>query len=135
MLEPLNVSELEHRTTIAPWLSVSDGEKALEFYKNAFGGTETYRLEDGEGHVVVAQLAVHGAPFWVQEDADSVPNQDRHPSVRMVVTVGDPDALFNRALAVGATEVAAIHEEHGWRTGRVTDPFGHDWEFSRVLPT
>jgi len=125
--------EREHKTTIAPWLSVSDGRDAAEFYENAFGGTETYRLEDDDGRLVVAQLAIDGAPFWVQEDPEAKPTLEGFRPVRMVVTVDDPDALFARAIAAGATEVAAIHEEYGWRTGRVTDPYGHDWEFSRPL--
>ncbi len=129
------MTELEHRTTIAPWLSVRDGGGALEFYKNALGGTEAYRLEDADGHVLVAQLAIDGAPFWVQEDAASVTPAGGIRSVRMVVTVRDPDVLFQRALAAGASEMAAMHEEHGWRSGRVTDPFGHDWEFSRAMAT
>ncbi|HET9452372.1 MAG TPA: hypothetical protein VFO83_15885, partial [Aggregicoccus sp.] len=31
----------------------------------------------------------------------------------------------------GRVVVAKMHEAHGWRTGRITDPFGHDWELSR----
>jgi PhnB protein len=51
----------------------------------------------------------------------------------MILSVTDPDALFERATAAGATVVASIHEEYGWRSGRVVDPFGYDWEFSRPL--
>jgi PhnB protein len=51
----------------------------------------------------------------------------------MIVTVDDPDALFARAVTAGATVVSPVHEEHGWRTGRVTDPFGHDWEMSKPI--
>ncbi|MDQ6714010.1 MAG: hypothetical protein M3Z28_12600 [Candidatus Dormibacteraeota bacterium] len=29
--------------------------------------------------------------------------------------------------------VAPVHEDYGWRTGRLTDPFGHDWEMSKPL--
>jgi uncharacterized glyoxalase superfamily protein PhnB len=32
-----------------------------------------------------------------------------------------------------ATQVAPVSDEYGWRTGRVTDPFGYDWELSRQL--
>jgi uncharacterized glyoxalase superfamily protein PhnB len=52
--------------SIAPWMVVSDGAKAVEYYRNALGAVERYRLE---------------------------------------------------------------HD------GRVTDPFGHDWEFSRPATT
>lgn len=120
-------------TSIAPWLAVSDGAKAVDYYKNAFGAVEVYRLESDEGKVVVAQLEVDGAPFWIQEDVENSPEARGRVSVRMILTVDDPDRCFERAIAAGATEVAGVAEEHGWRTGRVSDPFGHDWEFSKPL--
>ncbi|HEV8448208.1 MAG TPA: hypothetical protein VGQ44_15365 [Gemmatimonadaceae bacterium] len=50
-----------------------------------------------------------------------------------IVVVGDPDQLFGRAVAGGANAVASMHNAHGWRTGRVADPFGHHWEFAKPL--
>ena len=61
------------KTTIAPWLTVSDAQKAVEFYTAAFGAVEVYRLEGDDGKVAVAQLAVDGAAFWVQEDKAEAP--------------------------------------------------------------
>jgi PhnB protein len=29
--------------------------------------------------------------------------------------------------------VYAVAEEHGWRLGRVADPFGHHWEIGKPL--
>jgi PhnB protein len=52
----------------------------------------------------------------------------------MILSVEDPNSAFDRAVAAGATEVAPVSHESGWRTGRVTDPFGYDWELSRQLP-
>jgi PhnB protein len=121
------------KTTIAPWLAVNDAEKAVEFYEAAFGAVEVYRLEGDDGKVTVAQLAVDGAAFWVQEDSASGPDPRGSTSVRMILSVEDPNMAFDRAVAAGATEVAPISEEYGWRTGRVTDPFGYDWELSRQL--
>jgi PhnB protein len=121
-------------TSIAPWLAVNDAQKAVDFYRSAFGAEDVYRLDD-QGRVVVAQLSVGGAAFWVQEDPDASPVAPGVGSVRMILSVEDPDPVFDRAVAAGATLVAQIHEEHGWRTGRITDPFGHDWEISRRLPS
>ena len=118
-------------TTIAPWLAVRDAQQALEFYEAAFGAAEVYRLEGDEGKVAIAQLAVDGAAFWVQEDESG--SASGSTSVRMILSVGDPDSAFDRAVAAGATEVAPVSEEYGWRTGRITDPFGYDWELSRQL--
>jgi PhnB protein len=119
-------------TSIAPWLAVNDAQKAVDFYRAAFGAVDVYALDD-QGRVVVAQLSVGGAAFWVQEDADASPVAPGVGSVRMILSVEDPDPVFDRAVAAGATVVAQVHEEHGWRTGRITDPFGHDWEVSRQL--
>jgi PhnB protein len=128
-----DVSDPPPATTIAPWLTVPDGAAALVFYRDALGAVEAYRLDGAPGQVVVAQLRLDGAPFWLQEDPGSAPDPAGQRAVRMIVTVADPDALFARALRAGATAVAPVHEEHGWRTGRIADPFGHDWELSRPV--
>ena len=83
--------------------------------------------------MVVAQLAIEGADFWLQEDVDSSPESQDRRSVRMILTVDDPDAVFEQAIVAGATEVAAVSEGHGWRIGRVADPFGHHWEIGKPL--
>ncbi len=119
---------------IAPWLSVADATKAVEYYKAAFGALELERLEDEAGSVVVAQLSIVGADFWVQQDGETDPHAlgDRSP-VRMILTVEDPDAVFAQAVGAGAREVAPITEGHGWRIGRVADPSGHHWEEGKPL--
>jgi PhnB protein len=38
-----------------------------------------------------------------------------------------------RAVAAGATEVRPPADEHGWRLGRIADPFGHHWEVGKPL--
>jgi len=121
------------KTSIAPWLSVNRATEAVDYYKAAFGAVERYRLEDDAGKVVVAQLAIEGADFWLQEDVDSSPEFQDRRSVRMILTVDDPDAAFEQAIAAGASEVAAVSEGHGWRIGRVADPFGHHWEIGKPL--
>jgi PhnB protein len=55
-----------------------------------------------------------------------------HPH-SLILTVADPDAVFARALAAGAAEVFPVGEAHGWRLGRLVDPFGHHWEIRRRL--
>lgn len=117
--------------SLAPWLSVRDAARAVEFYAAAFGAVESYRLDGADGRVVVAQLSVGAAVFWVQDEPDAAAGGAR--PVRMILSVPDPDAAFGRAVAAGATVVFPVGEEHGFRTGRLTDPFGHDWETSRRL--
>jgi PhnB protein len=127
------VGDARVETSIAPWLAVNDGARAVAYYRDALGAVDVYRLDGDDGKVIVARLQVDGAGFWLQEDAEHSPAAGRGGSVRMILTVDDPDARFARAIAAGAASVAPVHDEHGWRTGRVCDPFGHDWEFSRPL--
>lgn len=124
------------RCTIAPWLSVRRSAKAVEFYKEAFGATEAFRLDGPDGSVV-ARLSVDGAEFWVGDESPEHQNFSPETigggSVRMVFTVADPDAMVARAIGAGATGVNAVSEMYGWRVGRVVDPFGHHWEIGREL--
>ncbi len=124
-------------TSIAPWLSVRNGARAVDFYKSAFGATEVYRLEDPSG-AVVARLSVDGAEFWLSgespQDGKFGPEHSGGGPVRMILTVADPDAVFAQAVKAGATEVFPVGEEHGWRLGRVVDPFGFHWEIGRPVP-
>ncbi len=122
--------------SFAPWLSVRGGARAVEFYKAAFGARETFRIDAPDG-AVVARLAIDGAEFWVSDESPAHGNFSPESlgggSVKMLLTVPDPDAAAARAIAAGAREVRPVHEEHGWRVGRVVDPFGHHWEIARPL--
>lgn len=118
------------KTAIAPWLTVRDGSRALDFYKNAFGAVIVYQL-DTQDNSVVARLSVDGAEFWISDGNDPEPLGGN--SVRMILTVDDPDTLFARAIKAGATEIFPVGEAHGWRLGRLADPFGLHWEIGREL--
>jgi PhnB protein len=48
--------------------------------------------------------------------------------VHIFLYVEDGDALFNQAIAAGATELMPMEDQRdGDRRGGVTDPFGHVW--------
>ena len=49
-------------------------------------------------------------------------------TARTLLVVEDPDSVVRQAVAAGATETSAVQDEHGWRLGRIIDPFGHEWE-------
>jgi PhnB protein len=122
-------------TTIAPWLTVQKASKAVDFYKAAFTAIETYRLETPEGLVV--KLSVNGAEFWLSGGHMGAERSDIQSlaceNIRMILTVTNPDILFANALAAGASEISPITEEHGWRLGRLVDPFGLHWEIGHPV--
>ena len=125
-----------HPHSIAPMLSVRRGAEAVEFYKAAFGAEEVFRIESPDG-AVVSRLAVQGAEFWVADE--SPPHANFSPeslgggTVRMILTVPDPDAAFDQAVAAGARVVVPVENNYGWRLGRIKDPYGHHWEIGRPL--
>jgi PhnB protein len=119
-------------TGIEPWLSVQEGERLVRFYKAAFSATETYRLEMPDGGLVV-RLAVGTGGFWISGQ----PNERYPPStgapVRMILTVSDPDAVFEKSVQAGASIIFPVEEAHGWRLGRIADPAGLHWEIGLQL--
>jgi PhnB protein len=92
-------------------LSVRRGAEAVEFYKTAFGAEEVFRIESPDGQVV-SRLSIEGAEFWVADE--SPPHANFSPeslgggTVRMILTVPDPDAAFNQAVAAGARVVVPV---------------------------
>jgi PhnB protein len=122
----------DERPSIAPWLSVRGGAGLVAFYRQAFGAVELHRVENEAGEVVV-QFSVGGAEFWISDEPDASPEALGRGSARMILSVPDPDAVFDRAVAAGATVIAPVYEDHGWRIGRIADPAGHHWEIARRL--
>ena len=129
-------SSKDFRTLVTATLSVRNGPLAISFYKEAFGAVELHRV-DGPDGTVVAQLSVAGAEFWVADESPEHLNFSPESlggcSVRMLLIAEDPDAICTRAVAAGATQVVPVGEGHGWRLGRILDPFGHHWEIGRKV--
>jgi PhnB protein len=124
-------------TSIQPELWVDQGTAALAFYQQAFGARVLHVV--GEGGEIVAQLAIGEAAFWIAGVGESserlVPRAIGASTGRVLLVVDDPDAVYARAVEVGASGKSAVHLEHGWRVGRITDPFGHEWEIAKpVIP-
>lgn len=124
------------KTSIQPWLSVGNSAKAGAFYNEAFGAIETYRMETPDGGLVL-KLSVDGAEFWVSgqsSDTEEVnANSLRQEVIKIILTVENPDAVFEQAIKAGAKEVFPVGEDFGWRLGRLSDPFGIDWEIGKPL--
>jgi PhnB protein len=132
----MNDTAVKMKTTVAPMLSVRRGAEAVAFYKKAFDAMEVFLIESPSGEVV-ARLSVDGAEFWVADESPEhhnfSPESLSGGTVRMILTVADPDSMFEKAIAAGAKEVVPMKDDYGWHLGRVVDPFGHHWEIGRPL--
>jgi PhnB protein len=136
MAAPLSTGN-KVETTVTTLLNVRRGASAIDFYIRAFGATILSRMDAGDG-TVVAHLQVGRGDFWVADE--SLPHQNLSPeslggsSMRMVLIVEDPHAVFGQAIAAGASSICPVRDEsYGWRIGRVVDPFGHHWEIGKPL--
>jgi PhnB protein len=122
-------------TSIQPELWVESPRAAVAFYEAAFGATVLHRVGDGDD--VVAQLAIGDAAFWVAVSSAEMkrlsPRAIDGATSRTLLVVDDPETLVRRAVAAGATETSPVGDEHGWRLGRIVDPFGHEWEIGVPL--
>jgi PhnB protein len=122
-------------TSIQPELWVARASEAVAFYRHAFDAVVRHQV--GAGDDIVAQLAVGDAEFWVTESSADMhrfsPLTIGGTTSRMLLVVADPGAVMAQAVRAGATEIAPVGEEHGWRIGRIVDPFGHEWEIGRPL--
>jgi PhnB protein len=113
-----------------PELWVDNPREAVEFYERAFGASVLHRV--GAGDDIVAQLDVDGAAFWVGGMSPDLgrlsPRAAGGVTARVLLVTARPDETVRRAVAAGATEATPVGDEHGWRLGRIVDPYGHEWE-------
>jgi PhnB protein len=122
---------------LEPELWVDRPPDAVAFYTAAFGAKVLHQV--GEGDDIVAQLDVDGAAFWIAPTSSSMkrlsPREIGGATGRVLLVVEDPDSVVRRAVAAGATESSPVGHEHGWRVGRIVDPFGHEWEIGVPIAT
>jgi PhnB protein len=125
-------------TELHPFLAVRDAEAATELYGRAFGATlvgSVHRAPDG---TVVAELEIDGCVFALATEAPEYgtpsPETVGATTVRMSLTVDDPDAVAARAVEAGCKLMFPVADQpYGRRQGRVVDPFGHHWLVGRPL--
>jgi PhnB protein len=124
------------RTSAAPRLTFKDAAKAIEFYKSAFGATETMRFEVGDGvahaEIKIGDSAIMLAEEWPEGGRYSAETLGSSP-VMMSLQVPDVDAFAKRALSAGAKLLLPITDQfYGRREGTLVDPFGYSWSVSTV---
>lgn len=120
--------------SVTPYLIVNDAAGAIDFYKQAFGASEAFRMEHG-GKVGHAELVIGDSRIMLADEFPDMgarsPRSIGGTPVRLHLYIPDVDTVTQRALAAGAKEVRPIENQfYGDRSGTVEDPFGHVWHLS-----
>lgn len=125
-----------HKTTVKPFLTVNNGEKAVEFYISAFGAIEKKRFEMPDKKLS-SIIEIDKAEFYVGDEEPNngnlSPDENSSSPVRIILQTKNADELFERALRLGATQICPMTTEDDWRIGKLKDPFGHIWEIGCPL--
>lgn len=126
---------------VSAYLNVAGASDALAFYCKAFGAVERYRLVDPQdGKVGHAEIQLGNAVVMLSDEFPDFgalgPHSIGGSPVKMHVVVDDVDAFFERAVGAGATVLRAVKNEfHGFRSGLLSDPFGHAWHIATQVET
>lgn len=133
---------MAEQSSLSPHLVVSDAAAAIEFYKKAFGATEVARHVEPNGkRIMHAHLLIHGATVMLNDEFPehsggkrSTPDALGGTPVILHLQVGDADAVFNQALAAGASVKYPLADQFwGDRYGQLQDPFGHVWSVGAAI--
>jgi len=115
--------------SLTPYLIIDGAAEAMEYYKNAFGAVELFRMEH-EGKIGHAEMRIGDSPLML---ADEMP-QYKGPKalggtpVSLMIYVEDVDNVYPQAIAAGGTEIKPLQDQfYGDRSGTLSDPFGHIW--------
>lgn len=139
------MSEAPQLSPITPHLVCRDAAAAIDFYKAAFGADEVLRIPAPDGKVMHACLSINGGHFMLADEfcmdlGEVAARGARSPQalngtpVGIHLNVPDVDAIFNQAVAAGATIAMPVADMFwGDRYGVVEDPFGHHWSIATTI--
>jgi uncharacterized glyoxalase superfamily protein PhnB len=120
------------------YLGVKNASKAIEFYSEAFGATEKFRLVEPSGRVGHAELDFGGTTLMLAEEFPEYgfygPQKYGGTSVTIHIHVDNADEVIKRAVSAGAEILREPTDEfYGERSGTIRDPFGHRWNIGHHI--
>ena len=118
--------------TVTPYLIVRDAANAIDFYKQAFGALELFRMAGPGGKIGHAEIKIGDSPIMLADEFPEMgfrgPESLGGSGDGILLYVEDVDRRFNQAIAAGGKELKPVENQfYGDRSGTLTDPFGHVW--------
>lgn len=120
------------------YLHVRGAAKAIDFYTKAFGAKEKFRLVEPSGRIGHAELDFGGSTLMLADEFPEYnikgPQAAGGTTVTIHIHVDNADEAIQRAAAAGAEVVFAPKDQfYGERSGRIRDPFGHEWNIGHQI--
>jgi PhnB protein len=117
--------------SVTPMMIIKGAAAAIDYYRNAFGATELFRMEH-EGKVGHAEIKIGDSPIMLADEHPEMnafsPKTVGGTPVSLMIYVEDVDSIFKRAIELGGTQMKPVQDQfYGDRSGTLTDPFGHVW--------
>jgi PhnB protein len=110
--------------TVTPYLTIEGAGKLIEFLKAALDAEEVERHEEPNGRIAHAKMRIGDSIIEMSEARD----QWQPMPMSLHLYVPDTDALYERAIAAGATSVRPPADQpYGDRAAGVADAFGNQW--------
>jgi len=119
--------------SVTPYLMVRDGNRAIAFYRDAFGAQEVMRFNDPNGRIAHAGIRIGDSHAMLADETPehAGPQTLGGAGVSLLLYVEDADATFAKAVAAGATVRRPVADQfYGDRMGTLADPFGHVWSIA-----
>ncbi len=118
--------------SITPYLVIRGAKRAMEFYAEAFGAKEVFKMLDDKDEVGHAEMRIGDSIIMLADEKSNMPHKSPATlggsPVSILLYVEDCDAVFNQAVSAGAQVERPLADQfYGDRTGGVKDPFGFSW--------
>ena len=110
--------------TVTPYLTVDDPAPVIEFLKKVLDAKDIFAMRDDKGNIGHAEVKVGSSILMLGKARDEWKSRPGN----FYVYVEDCDAIYEKALAAGATSISKPETQfYGDRHGGVTDSQGNNW--------
>lgn len=119
--------------TATPYIVVDGADKAIAFYKKAFGAEELFTMPGPDGKVMHGEFKIGNSPIMISDENPQMgarsPKSLGGSPQSILLYVEDVDKVVKQAVAAGATALMPVTDMFwGDRYCKVEDPFGHQWQ-------
>src|ERR1041384_1287825 len=114
------------------YICVANASAAIDFYREAFGAKENWRLTEPGGKIGHAEIQIGNTSLMLSDEYPDYntlsPETIGGSPVKIHLDVTDVDSFAEHAIKARATLARPIADQfYGDRSGQLADPFGYTW--------